>query len=112
MSTAFASVIPTGQQPLLQGGGDIDQDSWNRVRQSLKQEAGDHSFEVWLAPLVMAGCDGDTVRLSAPSAFAADWVNGHYGDLLRRLWGQQRPGVRRVLVQAGAVVPPPPPVGR
>jgi chromosomal replication initiator protein len=82
---------------------DADSESWNRVRLALRQDAGDHSFEAWLAPLAIAGVDGDTIRLSAPSAFAADWVNSHYGDLLRRHWALARPGVRRVTVQAGSL---------
>ena len=114
MSTAFASVIPTQFVPvpresdphagaLLPG----DSDHWARVRAALRQDAGDHSFDAWLAALTLVASDADSVRLAAPSAFAADWVNSHYGDLLRRHWAAQRPGVRRVLVSAGTVAAAP-----
>ena len=107
MSTAVASVLPSGFAPLPRDGGpDLDAsllDAWGRVRLALKAEAGDHSYDAWLAPLELQGCDGDTLRLAAPSAFAADWVTSHYADLLRRQWAQQRPAVRRVSVKAGSV---------
>ena len=96
------------------GGTDVDssdRDVWNRVRLALKADAGDHSFDAWLAPLVLLGCDADTLRLAAPSAFAADWVTGNFGDLVRRHWAQHRPGLRRVVVQAGAAAMNAGPVG-
>ncbi|WP_156255399.1 chromosomal replication initiator protein DnaA [Sandarakinorhabdus oryzae] len=87
------------------GGADVDssdRDVWSRVRLALKADAGDHSFDAWLAPLVLLGCDGDTLRLAAPSAFAADWVTSNFSDLVRRHWAQHRPGLRRVVVLACA----------
>lgn len=111
MSTAFASVIPVQVPTGLHDASDADQAIWKQVRPALKQDAGDRGFESWLAPLTLASCDGETVRLLAPSAFIADWVNSHYADILRRHWAQHRSGIRRVLVQAGAT-PVPPAVGK
>lgn len=110
MSTAVASVLPSGLPlPLRDASVEFagtdragtDRDVWNRVRTALKAEAGDHSYEAWLAPLVLVGCDGETLRLAAPSAFAADWVTSNYADLLRRHWSQHQPAIRRVSVQLG-----------
>jgi chromosomal replication initiator protein len=85
-------------------------DLWQRVRTALRQEAGDHVFDAWLAPVAILGCDGDLVRLAAPSAFDADWVNSNYGDSLRRHFAAQNPALRRVSVTAAglAAVPVPP----
>jgi chromosomal replication initiator protein len=80
--------------------------AWNRVRASLRIEAGDHEFDAWMAPLALLGCDGETVRLAAPSAFAADWVNTHFADALRRHWAAAASGVRRVTVQPGLAAVP------
>uniref|UniRef100_UPI003340E0EF chromosomal replication initiator protein DnaA n=1 Tax=Sandarakinorhabdus sp. TaxID=1916663 RepID=UPI003340E0EF len=74
-------------------------EQWGRVRIALRQDAGDHSFDAWLGPLTLQAADGDTVRLAAPTAFAADWVTSHYADLLRRHWAAVLPAVRRVLVE-------------
>jgi chromosomal replication initiator protein len=105
VSTAAASVLPPGFQPLSRDAlADLDRsvrDVWSRVRLGLRADAGDHGFEAWLAPLVLLGCDGDTLRLAAPSAFAADWVTSNFADLLRRQWSVHQPGLRRVVVQVG-----------
>ena len=108
MSTAAASVLPSGHAALAAVGSiesTVDRDTWFRVRSALKADAGDHSYDAWLAPLVLVGCDGDTVRLAAPSAFAADWVSSHFGDLLRRHWAAHQPAIRRVSVQTGSAAP-------
>jgi len=116
VSTAVASISPPGFAPVPPAGGvgldSSDRDVWNRVRLALKAEAGDHGFEAWLAPLALLGRDGDTLRLAAPSAFAADWVTSNFADLLRRLWSQHQPGVRRVAVQVGQPVATPAAAGR
>ena len=102
MSTAAASLLHSGSPKAPADGPSdnvIDRDVWHRIRSALRADAGDHSFEAWLAPLVLVSCDGDTLRLAAPSAFAADWVTSHYGDLLRRHWSAHQPAIRRVTVQ-------------
>jgi chromosomal replication initiator protein len=73
---------------------------WQRVRTALRQEAGDHVFDAWLAPVAILGCDGDLVRLTAPSAFDADWVNSNYGDSLRRHFAAHNPALRRISITA------------
>ena len=121
VSTAVASILPSGFLPVPQTvGAELAasiSDVWNRVRTALRTDAGDHSFEAWLAPLKLLGCDGDTLRLAAPSAFAADWVTSNYTDLLRRHWSQHQLGIRRIAVQVGAVpvgqaAITPPPLGK
>ena len=69
---------------------------------ALRQDTGDHGFDAWLAPLALVSLDGDTARLSAPSAFIADWVQGHYQDLLRRHFANHCPGIRRVVLAVAA----------
>lgn len=101
-------VVPAGREPTalaLDSAAALDRDVsgelWARVRIALRQDAGDHSFDAWLAPLALLTADGDTVRLAAPTAFAADWVTSHFADLLRRHWSAQRPAIRRVLIEVG-----------
>jgi chromosomal replication initiator protein len=103
-TTALAPGSATG--PDLQA-----RELWSRVRIALRQDAGDHSFDAWLGPLALLAADGDTVRLAAPTAFAADWVTSHFADLLRRHWAAHAPAIRRVLVEAGAAVAAAPAAG-
>ena len=73
--------------------------SWQRIREQMRGECGERSFETWLAPLRLVSADGDSVRLTAPSAPLADWVASHFLDRLRTLWSQHRPGTRHVVVE-------------
>lgn len=77
-------------------------DLWQRVRSNLRQEAGDHAFDAWLASVAILGCEGDLVRLAAPSAFDADWVNNNFGDSLRRHFASLNPALRRVSITAAS----------
>lgn len=101
-TAAIARVEPVGDDPVAASWAAV----WARVRAGLRGEAGDHEFDAWMAPLALLGCDGETARLAAPSAFAADWVNTHFADALRRHWAAAAPGVRRVIVQAGLAAVP------
>jgi chromosomal replication initiator protein len=101
---------PVGREPTAGAFGNPvgcdapAREQWQRVRGALRQDAGDHSFDAWLGPLALLAIDGDTVRLAAPTAFAADWVTSHFADLLRRHWAVHR-DVRRVLVEIGCLQP-------
>jgi chromosomal replication initiator protein len=75
-----------------------DRDLWSRVQSALRLEAGDHNFDAWLAPLSLLGRDGDAVRLAAPSAFVADWVQNHYAEPLRRQFANLDSGIRRIVL--------------
>jgi len=68
------------------------------VQSALRQEAGDHNFDAWLAPLSLLGRDGDAVRLAAPSAFVADWVQNHYAEPLRRQFANLDASIRRIVL--------------
>lgn len=75
-----------------------DRDLWSRVQSALRLEAGDHNFDAWLAPLSLLGRDGDAVRLAAPSAFVADWVQNHYAEPLRRQFAHLDNSIRRIVL--------------
>jgi chromosomal replication initiator protein len=82
--------------------GSSDAQAWGRVRSALRAEAGDHHFDAWLAPLTLVTAAGDRVDLAAPSAFVADWVDGHYAETLRHHWAKARPGTRQVVISIHA----------
>ena len=100
MSSAVASAL-SGTSPFapVPGLADFaDRDLWSRVQSALRQEAGDHNFDAWLAPLSLLGRDGDAVRLAAPSAFVADWVQNHYAEPLRRQFANLDASIRRIVL--------------
>ena len=77
-------------------GDPRDAAAWGRVRDALRSDAGDHHFDAWIGPLALIASNDDSVRLAAPSAFAADWVGNHYAEALRHHWSVYRPGTRHV----------------
>jgi len=70
--------------------------SWTRVRDRLRSEYGEATFENWLNRLDVADLSGDSLVLSAPSRFMRDWVTPRYGDRIRALWRLEDPSVRTV----------------
>lgn len=98
-----ATTTSTPAAPSAAGPDGDDQAAWLRVRAALRIDSGDRNFESWLAPLALAGVDGDHVRLAAPSAFLADWIATNFADKLRGHWLAQRPGTRQVSVVVQAM---------
>ncbi len=99
MATASASPAALGARAL---GGESLGAIWTRVQNQLRAECGPRNFDTWLGALGLAGAEGDAVRLTAPSAFCADWVSTHFLDRLRSLWAAYRPGTRQVLLAVAA----------
>ena len=77
--------------------------AWARVRRNLRESAGVRLFDQWLKPIELAegyGCsDGETVRLTLPSAFMTNWVRNHYADRLVLEFRQALPAVRGVSIE-------------
>ena len=66
------------------------------MRDRLRSEYGEATFENWLNRLDVADLSGDSLVLSAPSRFMRDWVTPRYGDRIRALWRLEDPSVRTV----------------
>jgi chromosomal replication initiator protein len=81
--------------------------AWDGIRASLRRSCGERIFDGWLKPLRLAGCDADLgeVRLSAPSAFMATWVENHFAEQIAAAWKAMLPQVRRVVIEAAADAP-------
>jgi len=91
LATIF-SLVMTG---VATGGSELAA-SWTRVRDRLRSEYGEATFENWLNRLDVADLSGDSLVLSAPSKFMRDWVTPRYGDRIRALWRLEDPSVRTV----------------
>lgn len=81
--------------------------AWEAIRLSLRRSCGDRIFDGWLKPLALGECDLDSgeVRLTAPSAFMAEWVESHFAEQIAAAWRAMLPQVARVSIVAGADVP-------
>ncbi len=57
--------------------------AWRTIRTELRRRVGESTFEIWLAPLELQACDGQTLILTAPQG-TRQWVSARYGRLLDR----------------------------
>ena len=55
-------------------------DLWNQALQGLQPRLGQETYELWLRPLTVAGVEGRTIRLRAPSLFMKEWFENHYKE--------------------------------
>ena len=81
--------------------------AWDSIRASLRKSCGERIFDGWLKPLKLAACDADSgeVRLAAPSAFMATWVQNHFAEQISAAWRAMLPQVRHVMIEAAADAP-------
>lgn len=87
-------------QGRMMAAGSEQARAWTRVRASLRESAGQRLFEQWLKPIELVDDDQtDTVRLTLPTPFAANWVRNHYADRLLLEFRSQLPRVRSVAIE-------------
>ncbi|WP_420142492.1 chromosomal replication initiator protein DnaA [Sphingomonas sp.] len=91
-----------------EGGGPLPvQVAWDSIRTSLRRSCGERMFDGWLKSLTLESWDLDAgeVRLAAPSAFLATWVQSHFSDQISAAWRAMLPQVRHVAIEAAADAP-------
>ena len=82
--------------------------AWTTVRAHLRESAGVRLFDQWLKPMeLVAGSDGESVRLALPSAFMTNWVRNHYADRLLQEFRALLPDVRSVSIETRSATPTP-----
>lgn len=57
--------------------------AWRMIQTELREQVGDSTYEIWLAPLKVKAWDGEVLLLDAPPATRA-WVAGRFGPVLDR----------------------------
>src|SRR6476620_5154303 len=69
---------------------------FERVTAQLKARLGTDVYSSWFGRMQIAEASRGIVRLSVPTAFLRQWINGHYRDLIAELWKQSDPSVLKV----------------
>lgn len=90
----FARARRGGGRPVGAGGG-FD-GHWQRVRDELRKQLGNRTFERWIQSVELESADDGRVVLAAPTRFLRDWVAPRYGDRIRALWRLEVASVRTV----------------
>ena len=95
-STSFSKIKIEGQQQMdgdsTAGAGA----TFERVTAQLKARLGNDVYSSWFGRMQVAEASRGIVRLSVPTAFLRQWINGHYRDLIGELWKQSDPSVLKV----------------
>jgi chromosomal replication initiation ATPase DnaA len=55
--------------------------AWRTIRTQLRQQVGDSTYEIWLAPIELKAWDGELLLLEAPAA-TRSWVSDRFGRVL------------------------------
>ena len=76
-------------------GGGVD-GHWQRVRERLRDELGNRTFERWIESVELESADDARVVLAVPTRFLRDWVAPRYGDRVRALWRSEVASVKTV----------------
>ncbi len=74
-----------GEGRPIGAGGEFD-GHWQRVRDKLRKQLGNRTFERWIQSVELESADDGRVVLAAPTRFLRDWVAPRYGDRIRALW--------------------------
>ncbi len=72
--------------------------AWSRLRQVMRERLGETAFRRWIEPVIgnasMTMQNEHLLTLTLPTRFMRDWVEAHYGDILRAQWNQiAQPGL-------------------
>lgn len=51
---------------------------WEQIKIQLSKQLGSATFKSWFMPLQCVAFEAGVLRLSAPTKFIADWIEGHY----------------------------------
>lgn len=73
---------------------------FDRVIAQLKARLGHEVFSSWFGRAKLAEASKGIVKISVPTAFLRQWINGHYLSLISDLWKEADPSVLRVEIVA------------
>ncbi|HBM91340.1 MAG TPA: chromosomal replication initiator protein DnaA [Rhodospirillaceae bacterium] len=63
--------------------------AWETLREKLREHLGETAFRRWIEPVVVEVEEderGATLAMAVPTRFMRDWIEAHYGDIVRTLW--------------------------
>ncbi len=61
---------------------------WQAVKELLRSQMSEPSFETWIGPLVVDAVEHESVTLGTDSSFKRDWVLKNYRQQLREAFGE------------------------
>jgi chromosomal replication initiator protein len=69
---------------------------FERVKAQLKARLGSEVYSSWFGRMKLAEYSKGQVRISVPTAFLRQWINGHYLDIIQELWKKEDGSILRI----------------
>lgn len=76
--------------------GSTGQECWGRIRERLRSEYGDATFNSWLKNIELDKISGNHVNMMLPTRFLRDWVINNYANRIRQLWNAEDDSVQSI----------------
>ncbi len=87
VATPSGEAAPVDERVSIQSASsDVLIGLWAHIREQLRAEFGQRTFETWLSPISFYAVQNSEIILSLPNSFMRDWVQSHFADRLRSLW--------------------------
>jgi len=67
----------------LQPDGSSIQEKWKACLEKIKSQLPLQSFRTWFLPIIPVSFTDDTLILRVPSRFFFEWVESHYGEMIK-----------------------------
>ncbi|WP_340148621.1 chromosomal replication initiator protein DnaA [uncultured Sneathiella sp.] len=69
---------------------------WEEIREKLREEYGEATFNSWLKNIELDRIDGERVCMTLPTRFLRDWVLNNYANRIRQLWTTSDKSIKSV----------------
>ena len=79
----------------------LNQQQWQMVQNSLRNELGQAAFDSWIRPIVFSDTKNNKLRLLAPNTLARKWIESHYTDRIRFFARKVNPEVIDITIDVG-----------
>ncbi len=81
-------------------------DVWIKVREKLRSEYGEATFNSWLKNIDLEGVTNGHVNMSLPTKFLRDWVINNYANRIRQIWCQLNDDIQSIDIHVKEVTTP------
>lgn len=71
---------------------------WTEIKAELKNQIPDHTYKMWIDPLVFETVENNTMVISAPNFFSRKRVIDYYADLIENTLKETGGGVNRLKI--------------
>ncbi len=60
---------------------------WEELKNNIKEELPEHSFSLWINPIILLEENGDTLTLGCPNKFSLNWITENYIGIIEDMLG-------------------------